>query len=350
MKIIENTEKNPLISVIITLFAHKNTLNEALDSILQQTFQNFEIVLVENNADKSLVEIAMSYISIHPDKIRIVSEPVQGIASARTRGVIEAKGTFIAFCDEDDVMYPDKLEKQLHCMLNNPKYSIITSYVDFISPQSEIIETDRVFEPQHWAIELFGKTEKFKKHPLYNPHPSTMFFSRSLALEVGLFDEGFNPHGTEDTEFSLRMYEHGPIYLIHESLTKIRFHTSEYLKKREGEINWISIENLNHFFHLLCIRYSRSFPRRSFLNIRAQWLREISMLFFKVKNGRDYGRSLLKRSIQDRPWDLRTWKQYIRSFFPYKYYPKVFKFEINSAEKIPSHIDKKYLQGIFNEL
>ncbi|MHB1605651.1 MAG: glycosyltransferase family 2 protein [Leptospirales bacterium] len=341
----------PTVSVIITLYRHQDTLPAAIESILNQTLQNIEIVLVDNNTTAETLSVAKKYLHLHPHIIRLVSEKNQGIASARNRGVLEAKGKYIAFCDEDDILLPSKLEKQLYFLENNTEYSIIASLVDYISPVDErIVESGCSFSPPFWAEKLFGKSEYFQKYPMCSPHPSTMFFKRTLALEVGLFDEKFNPYWTEDTEFSLRMYEKGPIYLFPESLTKIRLSSPEYLKKRQGTVDWVPLKNIEYFFQILCRKYAQNLnPEKNDVlrKIRAQWLRELSLIFLKFPSGKDFGRLFLYRSICDNPWNFKTWKYYLKTFFPFQFYPLLFHFNSTFTEGLPDHIDQKFVESLF---
>jgi len=339
------------ISVISTIFKHKQKLSQAIDSILKQTYKNIEIILVDNNALPETLMVAKEYRDLYPMIIRVVREPIQGIASARNRGVVESTGEFITFCDEDDIWYPDKIQRQIEAQTEHPECSIITNLVDFISYEdSHVIESRKSFDPQFWATELFGNTAQYKKWPLYNPHPSTMFFRKKLAIEVGLFDEEFNPYWTEDTEFSLRMYEKGPIYLIPDSLTKIRLSSKDYLKSRQGDFDWVAVKNLNYFFKILCKKFgSNQDPviQKALKKIRAQWMRELSIKFLIYKKGKSYARRLLIRSIADQPFNLKTWKIYLRTFLPEKYYPSIFHFEKIIKEDLPIEVNDSVFKNLF---
>ncbi|EAY56218.1 MAG: Putative glycosyltransferase, family 2 [Leptospirillum sp. Group II 'C75'] len=340
-----------IVSVIITIYKHKKKLSDAIESVLAQTFNNIEIILVDNNALVDTVLLAKQYQEKYPSIIRIVHEPKQGIASARNRGIIEAVGEYITFCDEDDIWLQDKLLKQINAQQKHPESSIITCLVNFISyKDGALVESDQCFSPQFWASELYGKTEKYKKYPLYNPHPSTMFFRKELAKEVGLFDEAFNPYWTEDTEFSLRMYDKGPIYLVQESLVNIRISSSEYLISRQGEFDFVSIKNLDYFFKKLCCRFLNDCDNKvthSLRRIRAQWMREISIKFLGFDNGKKFARILLMRAIKDQPLNWKTWKTYLRTFFPKRYYPYFFKISKITNQIIPAEIDDKFCRNLF---
>ena len=107
----------PMISVVIPAYRSGHLMKEALVSVLKQTFQDFEIVLVDNNADHETQSIISSYAKRHPEKIRALPEKTKGVCSARNRGILEFRGRFIALLDDDYIMYPDRLAAQLHMRL-----------------------------------------------------------------------------------------------------------------------------------------------------------------------------------------------------------------------------------------
>ena len=107
----ETTKEEPLVSVIVTTYNRKELLKETIDSILNQTFRDFELIVVDNFSDYDF----FSYIESFNDK-RIT--PFQNrnngiIAVNRNFGIRKAKGEYIAFCDDDDLWFPNKLEVQL---------------------------------------------------------------------------------------------------------------------------------------------------------------------------------------------------------------------------------------------
>ena len=348
----KNEKCSPLISVVMTLFRHDDSLSLAIESVLAQTFQNFEIVLVDNNSSDKCKEIANLYLHRYPDRIRIVKESTQGIASSRNRGILESHGEYIAFLDTDDLMSPPRLEKQLKVCLENPEYSIITSLFDYLSYDGmRTEESNCAPTPQFWETLLFGHSEEFKIHKRYIPHPSTMFFKKSIAVNIGLFDTRFNPYWCEDGEFSLRMYEKGPFFLINESLTKIRLGTAESLKKRQkSDIDWVSLENYDKLYKILLNRYFNPNDRKikkGFRKISARWLREKSVLLLQNGQGLSFGRRFLIRSLLVDPWNLKTWKNLVRAFMPRELHPKLFHFERIVVNSLPDFINKDFVENAF---
>ncbi|MCK4441656.1 MAG: glycosyltransferase family 2 protein, partial [Sulfurovaceae bacterium] len=110
--------KNVLFSVVVPLYNKEKYIKRTLDSILNQTFSNFEIIIVNDGSTDKSCEIIKT---INDDRIHLIHKKNGGVSSARNRGIKEAKGEFIAFLDADDEWFPDKLQKQYTLHKKNPK-------------------------------------------------------------------------------------------------------------------------------------------------------------------------------------------------------------------------------------
>ncbi|MCK4441816.1 MAG: glycosyltransferase family 2 protein [Sulfurovaceae bacterium] len=109
---------NKFFSVIIPLYNKEKYIKRALDSVLNQTFSNFEIIVVDDGSSDKSCEIVES---ITDDRINLIHKKNGGVSSARNRGIKEAKGEYIAFLDADDEWLPNKLQKQYILHKNNPE-------------------------------------------------------------------------------------------------------------------------------------------------------------------------------------------------------------------------------------
>ena len=99
----------PYVSVVIPTFNHAKFLKKALDSVVAQTFQNWEAVVVNNFSTDNTIEVVNSFAD---PRIKLFNFSNNGvIAASRNHGLKEAAGDFIAFLDSDDVWYPNKLQK-----------------------------------------------------------------------------------------------------------------------------------------------------------------------------------------------------------------------------------------------
>lgn len=103
-----------MISVVIPTYNRERTIGRAIDSVLQQTYQDIEIIVVDDCSSDHTEQVAIGY---HDDRIRFIRHDTnQGACAARNTGIDHAQGEYIAFQDSDDAWRPDKLERQLAAM------------------------------------------------------------------------------------------------------------------------------------------------------------------------------------------------------------------------------------------
>ena len=103
----------PAISVIIPAYNAKDYIRTCLDSVLQQTFQDFEIIAVNDGSKDNTLDILNEYKEKYPEKIHVISQENQGLSVTRNNGVAAAKGEYVFFLDSDDYWEKGKLQKQL---------------------------------------------------------------------------------------------------------------------------------------------------------------------------------------------------------------------------------------------
>ena len=106
----------PRISVVIPTFNQSGYLAEALDSVLTQTFADYEIIVVDDGSTDGTASLLRTY----GDRIRVISQDNRGAGAARNRGLETACGRYIAFLDHDDIWHPDKLKVQYEFMVAHP--------------------------------------------------------------------------------------------------------------------------------------------------------------------------------------------------------------------------------------
>ena len=111
----------PRVSVIIPVYQGDRFLAEAVESVLNQTYTNYEIIVINDGSTDNSNDVLQPYL----DKIRYVYQENQGVAAARNRGIKIARGEFLAFLDQDDFWLPDKLASQVACFDTKPELGIV---------------------------------------------------------------------------------------------------------------------------------------------------------------------------------------------------------------------------------
>jgi len=125
-------EKVELVSIVVPVYNSWNFLGETIDSVLAQTFENWELILVDDNSDDSSRELIKSYEN-RDKRIRgIFLEENKGAGYTRNIGLDESRGDFIAFLDSDDIWLPRKLEKQIELLEMDSKLKFVYSWYSII--------------------------------------------------------------------------------------------------------------------------------------------------------------------------------------------------------------------------
>jgi len=118
----------PLVSIIIPAYNSGKYLDETIQSAMQQTWPNKEVIIVDDGSADNSLEIAKKY---QNDRVRVFGQANKGASGARNRGLKEAKGDYIQFLDADDLLAPDKIEKQLKAIGNDPNTMAYGALVRF---------------------------------------------------------------------------------------------------------------------------------------------------------------------------------------------------------------------------
>ena len=183
----------PSLSVIVPVYNGEQTIRETIDSVLQQTFSDFELIVINDGSQDSTLEVVSSI----PDaRIKIFSHPNAGQAISRNRGIERASGEFIAFLDADDLWKPDKLEVQLKALEANPQAAVAYSWTDFIDKSGQFLGNGT-------RINYSGNVYEKLLVRNFLEHGSNPLIRRQALTEVGAFDASLTP--AEDWDLYLRL-------------------------------------------------------------------------------------------------------------------------------------------------
>ncbi len=120
------------ISIIMGIYNCADTLSAAIDSILNQTYQNWELILCDDCSQDSTYSLAKQYLEKYPEKIKLLKNDVnKGLNHTLNRCLAVASGEYIARMDGDDISYPDRLEKEAAVLENNPDIAIVSTDMEF---------------------------------------------------------------------------------------------------------------------------------------------------------------------------------------------------------------------------
>lgn len=175
-----------LVSVIIATYRRSDTLRSAIESIGNQTYNNIEIIVVDDNADIEWNKKVENIIENVECKFNIkYIKNILNKGSARTRniGIYNANGQYITFLDDDDIYLPDKIKNQIQYMTENN--------IDFSVTDLELLNEDgkRIEIRKRNYIRSTNKEELFKMHLMHHiTGTDTMMFKKNYLLDIGAFE------------------------------------------------------------------------------------------------------------------------------------------------------------------
>lgn len=201
-----------MVSVLMPAYNAEKYISESIESILNQTYANWELIILDDCSNDQTYEIACGYAS---SRIRIYRNSVnRGVVACRNILLSYAQGNFIAILDADDVALPARFEQQIQFFNQYPAYAFVATGVEYFGAQSDLYCKSMTHD--ELKVELF----------FYNPvcH-STVMFNRALISEGDLF---YNYYGflAEDYELLRRLISKYRGYLLGDLLVKYRVHSS----------------------------------------------------------------------------------------------------------------------------
>ena len=198
------------VSVIIRTYNRAYIIAEAIESALKQTYDDYEVLVVDDGSTDDTPGIVKGF---HDSRLRYVRhEKNLGVGAACNTGVAQAKGELIAFLDSDDLWKPEKLERQVACMVRHPEVDAVFSDVEVLDDAATIPSLIALMNsfPKLLAKDRKQQEYVFSSRQLYlclleevPIKPTVLLIKREMFEKVGLFD--LTALGCEDWEFLLRL-------------------------------------------------------------------------------------------------------------------------------------------------
>jgi len=199
----------PLVSIVIPVHNGEKYIKESIDSCLNQTYKNIEIIIVDDKSEDDTLEILRQYAG----RINVIPvEKQNGLGNVINIGIRKSKGKYIARMDADDVMYPTRIEKQVQYLESNPKCVAVGGQIDIINEDSEIVDH------REYAVEDKGiKKNRFLFQPFAHP---AVTLRKSILEEIGLYPEDM--WKVEDVKLFLILSTKGEFHNLKDTVLKYR--------------------------------------------------------------------------------------------------------------------------------
>lgn len=209
----------PLVSVVIPAFNAEAFIAHTLDSVLAQTYQNFEVWVVDDGSCDQTAAIVEQFMQ-QDQRIRLLHQKNAGVAAARNLGIQHAQGDYIAPLDADDIWYPQKLEKQVRCLQEaGPEVGLVYAW-------SEAIDAGGKTLKEGYTASCF-EGEVYTSLLAYNfvGNASVPLIRRTCLEEVGCYNAELrnqNAQGCEDWDLYLRVGDRYQFQVVPEFLVGYR--------------------------------------------------------------------------------------------------------------------------------
>jgi glycosyltransferase involved in cell wall biosynthesis/SAM-dependent methyltransferase len=251
----------PLVSVIMPFFNSEKFIQEAIESVLSQTYDNWELFLMDDGSTDRSTEIALRYTKQYPQRVHYFDHDHHanlGISATRNAGMKKAKGDYIAFLDSDDIWFPQKIERQVSILESQPEAGTVfglSQYYYSWTGKPEDKERDYIPEP---GIKLNMLYPPFSLltllYPLakgFSPCTTSILFRRGIFKNTGGFEKTFQGKAVlyEDQSFIVKLYLASSVFVADECWDRYRIHKNScvstetqagnYYIARRYFLNWL---------------------------------------------------------------------------------------------------------------
>lgn len=265
---------NPLVSVIIPCYNVESYISECLDSALNQTHSNVEIICVDNNSTDRTVDILNNYKQNYFDKIQILFENQKGAPFARNKGLSLARGEWVQFLDADDLLLPNKIANQLSLLHNK------LDNVGFVSGACIKQKKDNTK-----IVININQEDGFKALFVAQlGNTCSNLFSRDALLNIGGWSENHQSSQESDLMFRILTRDYLVIYDT-VPLTIIREREGGQISTIDPAKNWVQFISLR----LNWIEYLQSNRYNYFQDTKNYYYQNLFMLLRIIyKTDRNY--------------------------------------------------------------
>ncbi len=236
--------EEPLVSVVVPVYNGQDFIGETIESILNQTYRNLEVIIIDDASKDNSKEVINSYATKDARIRTVFQEKNNNVCYTGNIGFKMACGKYVSLIGHDDVWKEDKLQRQIAFMEEHPSYPACFSWADIIDDDGEVVNVQNDFLHYKFCSDNQSREQWMRKLLLLGNH----FCAPSVCIRKSVIDKvGYYRLALlqlQDWELWLRILQEGKIYIIKNKLLKYRRFT-----KRRGSISFESIETKNRTAH-----------------------------------------------------------------------------------------------------
>jgi glycosyltransferase involved in cell wall biosynthesis len=297
------------VTVLMPAYNAGSYIGEAVQSVLDQTFTDFELLIVNDGSTDNTLEILNSF---NDPRIRIINRSNGGVSAALNTGIENSVTNLIARFDADDLCMPDRLEKQVAFMAENPDYILIGSNAEYITEEGEYIFT---YEIANYSNEQIQQ-DILKGCPFIH---STVCYRRSAVRAAGGYEE--KAHTFEDYFLWTKLIRFGKVRNFSEALIKVRFNPSSVTidekdydplfrkLKRKALVTGVITDEEGELIR-------RSASRLTYKKKEASYFRMLGKKFLWNNYQPGRARKSFLKSIKREPFSFTSYVLFFLSVFP----------------------------------
>jgi glycosyltransferase involved in cell wall biosynthesis len=222
----------PRVSIVIPVYNTAAYLKAALDSVLRQTYSDWEVIVVDDGSTDNTRSLVASCMPAFSGKLRYIYQSNRGLPAARNTALQNSSGVLVALLDADDVWLDHRLERGVGVMDGNPEVGLVHAKVARINTSGEVIEEPVTPAPKYLSGKIARHIYARRAHILC---PTVMFRKECLDL-VGMFDETMC--STEDRDLWFRIAERYSVAYVNEILAHYRVSPASMSSNLERMMTW----------------------------------------------------------------------------------------------------------------
>lgn len=265
-------ENTKLVSIVIPCYNDKDYIQESVNSALNQTYKNIEIIIVDDGSNKATKKVLKG---INHEKVKLISQENRGLSAARNTGIKNANGAYITTLDADDLFEDNFIERAVSVLNLDSAIGVVGCYSNYFEENKKVIKK---ICPEGGSIENF----LFSNNTM-----ASSLFRKKCWLDAGGFDENMKK-GYEDWEFWISVTKQSwQVYIIKEFLFNYRKKESSMLQTTNllyEEENYQYVLNKHKDLYIKDFDKTIAFLQKRTLRYKRNEIKRLRSIDFKIGN------------------------------------------------------------------